>query len=115
MNLVIMLHTHNPNLQRQIIAKDLSFSETLEQARASELTDRELARIKEMGTHIGANKIGVNRGQQGVPKKGATCIYCGGKFPHPKDEPCRTKTVTCFKCGKSRSLWASLPVVIHFN
>jgi hypothetical protein len=41
MKLVIMLHTHNSTLQRQIIAKDMDFKKTMEQARALELTDRD--------------------------------------------------------------------------
>ena len=62
MKLVIMLYTPNPTLQRQIISKDMDFKKTLEQARALELTDRELARIRESGPQLGANKVALLHG-----------------------------------------------------
>ena len=111
MKLVIMLYTPNPTLQRQIISKDMDFKKTLEQARALELTDRELARIRESGPQLGANKVALpgryRRGQKGGQKgnnnaanSGTAYIYCGGKFSHTKDDPCRARDATCHRCGK---------------
>jgi hypothetical protein len=104
MKLVIMLHTHNATLQRQIIAKDMDFKKTIEQACALELTDRELARIKDTGPQINANKVSTYTGgrarKQNNKPKANQCIYCGGEFPHSKQEPCKAKSVNCHSCGK---------------
>ena len=95
MKLVIMLHTHNSTLQRQIIAKD--FKKTMEQARALELTDRELARLKDTGPQLTANRVSMGgKARKQAPKLKSNkpvCIYCGGEFPHSKEEPCRAKNV----------------------
>ena len=112
--LVVMLHTHNATLQRNIISKDLDFAKTIEQARALELTDRELAKIKDSGTVIGANKVGFSGSgrQQGYRRRGAsnrhtgntgnnTCRNCGDRYPYTKDEPCRAANATCHKCHSS--------------
>ena len=97
--LVIMLFTHNTTLQRQIIAKDMDLTRTMEQARALELTDRELSKIKETGPQLGANKVSVpprsSRRFQGKRRdsNNTKCIYCGGPYPHTKEAPCKARSV----------------------
>ena len=106
--LVIMLHTHNSRLQRAILSKDLDYKKTLEEARALEMTERELAKIKESGSQIGANKVSIPRkanvsgsGSWRNPnKKNSTCRYCGEKYPHPKDAPCKARSATCYNCNR---------------
>ena len=64
--LVILLHTHNEKLQREILAKDLNYAKTIELARSLELTDREMQNLKQ-------NSPGKNR-------KGCDIILPGNFF-----------------------------------
>jgi hypothetical protein len=87
----------------------LSFGNTLQYARSLELTDRELSRIKESGTILEANKVGF-QSRQSTPRRGTggnrwkskenLCRYCGERFPHSKEDPCRARMATCHKCSK---------------
>jgi hypothetical protein len=99
MKLVIMLHTHNARLQRSILTKDLDFKKTLEEARTLEMTEKELACLKESGSQIGANKVSIpgrdggsgSNSRRNPPKKNDNnvCRNCGEKYPHEKDTPCK--------------------------
>ena len=109
MKLVIMLHTHNPTLQRQMLTKNLDFKTTLEQARLHELADKELPRIKEQGsTHLSANKVTLpfrSRQRRNNPNKKppTQCRNCGEQqsWPHTAEAPCKAKTATCYQCNKT--------------
>ena len=110
MKLVIMLHTHNARLQRTMLTKDLDLKRTLEEARTLEMTEKELARLKDHGSQIGANKVSIpGRGggsgggnRRNLPKKSNSnvCGACGEKYPHEKETPCKAKTATCYACNR---------------
>ena len=96
MKQVIMLHTHNTALQRQILTKDLNFDATLMQERPFEMTDRELAGIKgDAFSLLAAKKVAMTsshknrRAGSGNRSITNTCRNCGDKFTHPKEDPCR--------------------------
>ena len=85
----------------------LDFKRTLEEARTLEMTEKELSRLKDNGTQIGANKVSLpgrggssGSGRRYPIKKNNTCRNCGEKFPHDPKAPCKAKNATCYKCNR---------------
>ena len=100
--LVILLHTNNAKLQREIIARDLNYQNTIELARSLELTDREIGNLKGRETHsdptvLDANKMSLRKSAPPARRTIEVCRYCGEKAPHKE---CKARNATCHNCSR---------------
>ncbi|XP_065067008.1 uncharacterized protein K02A2.6-like [Rhopilema esculentum] len=106
--LVMTLHTHSEKLQREIIAQDMDLKKVLATARSIELTNREIAFMKQHNMEATATPTPVYAVQGKHPKaehlyksKGKTieiCRYCGERTPHKGK--CKAMGATCKSCNK---------------
>eukprot|EP00795_Rhopilema_esculentum_P008818 gene8818-15293_t len=106
--LVMTLHTHSEKLQREIIAQDMDLKKVLATARSIELTNREIAFMKQHNIEATASPTPVYAVQGKHPKaehlyksKGKTieiCRYCGERTPHKGK--CKAMGATCKSCNK---------------
>ena len=106
--LVMTLHTHSEKLQREIIAQDMDLNKVLTTARSIELTNREIAFMKQHNMEATASPSPVHAVQAKHPKveqqhksKGKTieiCRYCGERSPHKGK--CKAMGATCTSCNK---------------
>ena len=118
---MMTLHTHSEKLQREIIAQDMDLKKVLATACSIELTDREIAFMKQHNIEATASPTPVYAVQGKHPKaehlfksKGKTieiCRYCGERTPHKGK--CKAMSATCKSCNKKKIIL--LVFVSHEN
>ena len=111
--LVLTLHTYSEKLQREIIAQDMDLTRALSTARSIELTEKEIAFMKQNPLQSLATPVHAERGlKQTTPphskpksKTFELCRYCGERMPHKGK--CKAMGATCNNCQK-RNHFASV-------